>query len=143
MNKLRYILSTGLRGVGIAVVFAMPLVSNPMLPAGETAGQWVEFDRDALVAAVCIVLGLSVSWRWAAGKRALSVADAVGGALMLTGGVQALLGLLQLYGYAASHHSLYAMTGSFFNPGPYSGYLAMALPVCLHQWLTGGSVGKR
>lgn len=143
MNKLKYILSTGLQGAGIAVMFAMPLVSNPMLPAGETAGQWAEFDRGALVAAVCIVLGLLVSWRRAAGKRALSVADAVGGALMLAGGIQALLGLLQLYGYAASRHSLYAMTGSFFNPGPYSGYLAMALPVCLHQWLTGGNARKR
>ena len=32
-------------------------------------------------------------------------------------------------------HALYALTGSFFNPGPYSGYLAMALPVCLHEYL--------
>lgn len=52
------------------------------------------------------------------------------------GGIEAVWGLRQLYGYAVSNHSLYVLTGSFFNPGPYSGYLAMILPVCLHQWLT-------
>ena len=54
----------------------------------------------------------------------------------MLGGIEAVWGLRQLYGYAVSNHSLYVLTGSFFNPGPYSGYLAMILPVCLHQWLT-------
>ncbi len=56
--------------------------------------------------------------------------------LVMLGGIEAVWGLRQLYGYAVSNHSLYVLTGSFFNPGPYSGYLAMILPVCLHQWLT-------
>ena len=34
-----------------------------------------------------------------------------------------LWGLLQVYGYEPSKHSLYALTGSFYNPGPYSGFL--------------------
>ena len=33
------------------------------------------------------------------------------------------------------NHSLYALTGSFYNPGPYSGYLAMIFPICLYEWL--------
>ncbi len=41
-------------------------------------------------------------------------------------------GLLQLYGFCHSNHFLYRITGPFFNPGPYSGYLSMLLPVCLH-----------
>ena len=45
-------------------------------------------------------------------------------------------GLLQLYGFYSSNHFLYRITGPFFNPGPYSGYLAMLLPVCLHQLLS-------
>ncbi len=45
------------------------------------------------------------------------------------------LGVRQLYGFSASGHSRYALTGSFFNPGPYAGYLAMVLPVCLHLYL--------
>lgn len=48
---------------------------------------------------------------------------------------EAIYGLRQLYGFTSSHHSLYSLTGSFFNPGPYSGYLAMIFPLCLDQWL--------
>lgn len=44
-------------------------------------------------------------------------------------------GLLQLYGFCHSNHFLYRITGPFFNPGPYSGYLAILLPVCLHHLL--------
>ena len=73
----------------------------------------------------------------------LSVATVVEYAVMLFGSAQAVLGLLQLYGYAASRHSLYAMTGSFYNPGPYSGYLALTLPLCLHRWLTDSGLKKQ
>ncbi len=55
--------------------------------------------------------------------------------LALAGCVLAGWGLLQLYGFLPSNHYLYRLTGPFFNPGPYSGYLAMLLPVCLHGWL--------
>ena len=55
--------------------------------------------------------------------------------LMAAGAVEAIWGLLQVYGYEPSNHSLYALTGSFYNPGPYSGFLAMCVPVALHEWL--------
>jgi len=51
--------------------------------------------------------------------------------LMLTGLVEAVWGMQQLHGHAYSHHSLFRLTGSFFNPGPYSGYLAVVLPAGL------------
>ena len=57
--------------------------------------------------------------------------------LIAAGTVEAVWGLLQVYGYEPSNHSLYALTGSFYNPGPYSGFLAMCLPVALHEWLEG------
>ena len=41
------------------------------------------------------------------------------------------LGLPSITGMAYSNHSLFRLTGSFFNPGPYSGYLAITLPVAL------------
>lgn len=50
---------------------------------------------------------------------------------MLTGLVEAVWGMQQLHGYTYSNHSLFRLTGSFFNPGPYCGYLAAVLPVCL------------
>lgn len=51
------------------------------------------------------------------------------------GSIEAVWGLCQMYGLAQSSHSLYALTGSFYNPGPYSGFLAMTFPVCLYEWL--------
>ena len=52
--------------------------------------------------------------------------------MLLFGGTEAFLGFRQLYGFSVSNHSLYALTGSFYNPGPYMGYLAMLLPVCVY-----------
>lgn len=58
---------------------------------------------------------------------------------MATGLVEAAWGLLQLYGRLPSQHALFRVTGSFFNPGPYAGYLAMVLPLALfytiRDWL--------
>jgi hypothetical protein len=50
---------------------------------------------------------------------------------ILTGLVEAIWGLRQLYGFTGSQHYLYKITGSFFNPGPYSGWLAMVFPMAL------------
>ncbi len=57
--------------------------------------------------------------------------------LMLGGGIQAVYGNLQLWGFYASHHSLFKMSGSFFNPGPYAGYLACIFPAALGFYLFG------
>ena len=62
--------------------------------------------------------------------------------LIVAGAIEAVWGLLQVYGYEPSNHSLYALTGSFYNPGPYSGFLAMCLPLALHEWLAGKRIGK-
>ena len=62
--------------------------------------------------------------------------------LIVFGAVEAVWGLLQVYGYEPSNHSLYALTGSFYNPGPYSGFLAMCLPLALHECLEGRRVWK-
>ena len=62
--------------------------------------------------------------------------------LIAAGALEAVWGLLQLYGYEPSNHSLYALTGSFYNPGPYSGFLAMCLPLALHEWLEGKRLWK-
>ncbi len=51
--------------------------------------------------------------------------------VLLAGLAQAIYGNLQLYGFYPSHHNLFKMTGSFFNPGPYAGYLVSILPVAI------------
>jgi len=45
--------------------------------------------------------------------------------------VEAFWGFLQLRGFLPSYHSLFAISGSFFNPGPYSGFLACGVPLAL------------
>jgi len=52
--------------------------------------------------------------------------------IVLTGFIEVIWGLRQLYGFSYSQHSLFKLTGSFFNPGPYSGYLAMVFPLALY-----------
>lgn len=56
-------------------------------------------------------------------------------ALALGGVIQAFYGNLQLWGYFPSHHGIFRMTGSFFNPGPYSGYLAAIFPISLGLYI--------
>jgi O-antigen ligase len=45
--------------------------------------------------------------------------------------VEAVWGLLQLYGLLPAYHHLYSVTGSLFNPGPYSGFIAAGVPLAL------------
>jgi tetratricopeptide (TPR) repeat protein len=56
-------------------------------------------------------------------------------AVILGGAIQAVYGNLQLWGYYPSHHGMFKMTGSFFNPGPYAGYLAAVFPIALGLYL--------
>jgi tetratricopeptide (TPR) repeat protein len=56
-------------------------------------------------------------------------------ALIAGGILQAIYGNLQLWSYYPSHHNLFKLTGSFFNPGPYAGYLASVFPAALGFWI--------
>lgn len=49
---------------------------------------------------------------------------------------EAIAGICQHTGVAARGHSLFPMTGTFYNPGPFGGFLAMAMPVGLSLWLS-------
>lgn len=53
------------------------------------------------------------------------------GGIVAIGCMLSIWGLLQLYGFQSSNHRLFAITGPFYNPGPYSGYLAMIFPISL------------
>ena len=55
--------------------------------------------------------------------------------IIIIGLIEAVWGLRQLYGFTPSQHSLYKITGSFFNPGPYAGYLAVVFPLALQYFL--------
>ena len=55
--------------------------------------------------------------------------------IILTGLVEAVWGLLQLYGFRRGFNSNFKITGSFFNPAPYAIYLAVIFPLALGMLL--------
>ncbi|AOW10604.1 hypothetical protein EM308_14495 [Flavobacterium gilvum] len=55
--------------------------------------------------------------------------------IVISGIFQAVYGNLQLLGYCISNHSGFKMTGSFFNPGPYAGFLVSVWSVALGMYL--------
>ena len=116
----------GVAAILSVVVFA---TSND-IPVGEMAYQKLWLGRMVFVFVVCFVCALCLNE-----KQYLSFPSIVTWVLIALGGIEAIGGLRQIYGLAVSNHSLYALTGSFYNPGPYSGYLAMIFPLCLHEWL--------
>lgn len=66
--------------------------------------------------------------------------------LLAAGAWEALAGWRQLLGLAASHHHRFALTGTFFNPGPYGIFLALTLVVALaaaRPWRPAGGAGRR
>ena len=125
-NMADVITLTGVAAILSVVVFA---TSND-IPVGEMAYQKLWLGRMLFVFVVCCLLSFCLNR-----KNHLSFPTIVTWVLIILGGMEAVWGLRQIYGLAASNHSLYALTGSFYNPGPYSGYLAMIFPLCLYEWL--------
>ena len=125
-NMANVITLTGVAAILSVVVFA---TSND-IPVGEMAYQKLWLGRMLFVFVVCCLLSFCLNR-----KNHLSFPTIVTWVLIILGGMEAIWGLRQIYGLAASNHSLYALTGSFYNPGPYSGYLAMIFPLCLYEWL--------
>ncbi|WP_425286635.1 hypothetical protein [Bacteroides maternus] len=124
---------------GICSLLSLVCTTTPELPSGETVGQWIWLGKAVLFSSGCILIASSLQLFGKAYRE-----DALGfpyfyvyvaWSLVLIGAVEAVWGLCQLYGFSVSGHSRYALTGSFFNPGPYGGYLAMVLPVCVHLYL--------
>ncbi|WP_396603279.1 O-antigen ligase family protein [Algibacter sp. R77976] len=56
-------------------------------------------------------------------------------AIVISGIIQAIYGNLQLLGYYPSNHSGFKITGSYFNPGPYAGFLTSVFPIALGLYL--------
>lgn len=131
MNAVKKHIADAATFLGVAAILSVVVfaISND-IPVGEMAYQKLWLGRMAFVFVVCCLLSLCLNR-----KQHLSFPFIVTWVLIILGGVEAIWGLRQIYGLAVSNHSLYALTGSFYNPGPYSGYLAMIFPLCLHEWL--------
>lgn len=104
------------------------------------------YDFDLQLANWKLLLGgeICILWfliRLLSGNRLLPVGW-LSWMFIITGCLQAVWGLLQLYGYCNSNHNGFSLTGSFLNPGPYSGFVAMMIPIALHQCLSGSSANR-
>lgn len=137
-----------IRYIGIGILFAglLLLLGTVMVcdmryqAAGEQACQHFWLGYTATLSAVCCL----IFYFFVKGeKRSFIFYQSAIWALILIGGTEAVWGLRQIYGFASSNHAIYSLTGSFYNPGPYSGYLAMVFPVCLSEWLRLGKNEKR
>ena len=124
MPWLAGVLLTGLVGGTV-------LVTDGSMPSDLQGEQWMW-----LSAVMTVVLPL-----WLAGyivnpqRTVRIVSETVQWVLMGFGAVEALHGLGQIAGIYPSNHSLFVLTGTFYNPGPYSGYLAAVLPIALYRML--------
>ena len=122
MPWLAGVLLTGLVGGTV-------LVTDGSLPSDLQGEQWLW-----LSAVMTVVLPL-----WLAGyivnpqRTVRVVSETVQWVLMGFGAVEAMHGLGQIAGIYPSNHSLFVLTGTFYNPGPYSGYLAAVLPIALYR----------
>lgn len=134
MLQFKKSLSHVLTLLGIIPVLGVVCLSTPELPVGEFAGQWLWLGKACVFFAVCILFAFTGCFKQPT-LELLPFSRMVVWTLIMLGGMQAVWGLRQIYGLSYSNHSLFAVTGSFFNPGPYSGYLAMVFPICLNEWL--------
>src|SRR5690606_26336819 len=62
--------------------------------------------------------------------------------IILSGILQAIYGNLQLLGYFSSNNQYFNITGSFFNPGPYAGFLVSVWVIALSVFLFMGDILK-
>ena len=128
MRTIYSIFNWGLLAVSMLMLSVMAF-RDPLLPADDMTAGWIGFYPALFAfAGYILVAGLFLKsgWRWQMNRM-------IDAAILLAGIWQAGLGLLQVFGWAESHHSLYALTGSFFNPGPYGCFLAVVLPLAVDR----------
>jgi len=81
----------------------------------------------------CLYFGLRIMFHFSNNSWLLAL-------LFIANIIQATIGLLQLLGIIPSNHTLYLVTGTFFNPGPYGGFLAatasLAFPFIIDNYNT-------
>ena len=130
--------SIALISIGVIGLLSTVCAYSSYIPAGDTSYQWLWCGWVSIIFTVCVLLAVGLS-----AKGVHFFYHSVIWGLILMGGIEAVWGLRQIYGFATSNHSLYAVTGSFYNPGPYSGYLALVFPVCLYEWLRLNAIKQR
>ena len=122
-------------GNAITLFFCLLIILQPLFADGQAlnadagqAGAWAMLYRYGSIGVAglwtaCLLMPRGVV------RRLPDIASFV-----LMGCViwEAVVALDQLYGDGMSNHALYGFTGTFLNPGPFSGFLAIGVPLAVH-----------
>ena len=85
----------------------------------RSVGSGTSVRYDEVLQAVFLYAALRIFW--SAHRRSALLLMTL---LFLLGTYEAWVGIRQAYGLTCSNHGLFRVTGTFFNPGPYAGFLA-------------------
>lgn len=81
VRRMKNAIGVCLQVVAVTALFSLVYPADGGLAVGETAGQWVWFDKTAVLAAVCLLGALSLCPK----RDVLSVPEAVSWALVVWG----------------------------------------------------------
>ena len=106
--------------------------------AGQ-AGAWAMFYRYGSIGVLglwgtCLLMPRKIT------KRLPDIASFVVMGIVIW---EAIVALNQLYGNGMSNHALYRFTGTFLNPGPFCGFMAIGVPLAVHRLLAPSNSPKR
>lgn len=116
----------------LLVIGATVWVEDSKVPTDFLGSQWMWLSGSLLAFLPIWLMGLFFR------PKVMSrlVSEGIEWVLMIGGILQACYGLGQIMGMCTSGHSQFLLTGSFYNPGPYSGYLAAMLPLSVYHYHT-------
>lgn len=123
-------------GVIFIMCLITPLLNNTLLPSSCVERQWKFFYLSWMICIPALCLGLTCAGRETGKRLPLFLT----GGLLLASAYEVTEGIRQLSGVTLSGHRLFAVTGTFYNPGPYSGYLAIVFPLCFFLLLKQKSI---
>ncbi|WP_294618572.1 O-antigen ligase family protein [uncultured Bacteroides sp.] len=135
--RSRIYLACGLLLIGVLGVLSSVCAYTADIPAGEMSFQYLWAGKTNGLFAICGIVSVIIY-----PKAHLYLQQFVTWSLILWGCIEVFWGLGQLLGFLSSNHYLFSITGSFYNPGPYSGYLAMIFPIVLYEFLCVSDVVK-
>jgi len=99
------------------LLLSVVCITTPELPAEENVGQWVWLGKALLLSSSCILIAVLLQLMVKNSRKHVlwfsGFSVYVSWGILFCGAVEAIWGLRQLYGFAASGHSCYALTGSF------------------------------
>ena len=129
-----------LGGLGIVSMLSVVLLRFEDIPVGATEGHWLWIGRAFISLSISLVL---IALLLSPPIKVDKLGSLFSWILILLSSIEAVWGLLQLAGCAMPGNLLFTLTGTFNNPGPYSGYVAVGYMLCFNEWLGLKEKGRR